>query len=81
VGAYGYELDFKVARAKRAKYFIDLSIITPYVTNTTDGKAPDLSDFEDAINKVVCKAANDAYRFMPLAGRMPLWRISAHDWE
>jgi len=64
VGAYGYELDFKVARAKRAKYFIDLSIITPYVTNTTDGKAPDLSDFEDAINKVVCKAANDAYRFM-----------------
>jgi len=61
---YGCELDFKVARAKRAKYFIDLSIITPYVTNTTDGKAPDLTDFGDAIAKVVCKTANEAYRNM-----------------
>jgi hypothetical protein len=61
---YGCELDFKVAGAKRAKYFIDLSLIAPYVTNTTDGKAPDLSDFKDAINKAVCKAANEAYRNM-----------------
>jgi hypothetical protein len=61
---HGCELDLKVTGAKRAKYYIDLSIITPYVTNTTDGKAPDLSDFETAINKAVCAAANEAYRNM-----------------
>jgi hypothetical protein len=61
---YGCGLDFKVSGAKRARYDIEISLITPYMRLINDGKTPYLGDFEDAINKVVCKAANEAYRNM-----------------
>jgi hypothetical protein len=59
---HGCGLDFKVSGPKRADYDIDLSIITPYVRLTGDGKAPFLGDFKDAIEKAVRIAAGRAYR-------------------
>jgi hypothetical protein len=60
----GCGLDFKIKGAKRANYDIDISIITPYVRLTGDGKAPYLADFADAITKAVGDAARAAYRAM-----------------
>jgi hypothetical protein len=60
----GCGLDFKVAGAKRAQYNIDISLITPYLQLTGDGKAPYLADFKEPIIKVVTGAANEAYRWM-----------------
>jgi hypothetical protein len=61
---YDCGLDFKVAGAKRAQYSIAVSIITPYLRLTGDGKAPYLADFQEAIDKAVTGAANKAYRYM-----------------
>jgi hypothetical protein len=60
----GCGLDFKVSGAKRAEYTIHISLITPYLQLTGDGKAPYLADFKEAIIKAVTGAANKAYRRM-----------------
>jgi hypothetical protein len=54
---YDCGLDFKVAAEKRAQYSIAVSIITPYLRLTGDGKAPYLADFQEAIYKAVTGAA------------------------
>jgi hypothetical protein len=61
---WGCGLDFKVSGAKRAVYHIKLSLITPYLRLTGDGKAPDLANFSDALEEAVQKAATTAYRNM-----------------
>jgi hypothetical protein len=59
---HGCGLDFKVKGPKRANYDIELSVITPYLRLTGDGKAPYLGHFGEAIEEVVKKAAGAAYR-------------------
>jgi hypothetical protein len=53
---------FKVSGPKRAAYGIWLSLITPYLRLTGDGKAPYLGHFHSAIAKAVQGAAGEAYR-------------------
>jgi hypothetical protein len=60
----GCGLDFKIAGAKRANYDLVLSIISPIVQLTSDGKTPFLGHFREAIEKAVGGAARDAYRRM-----------------
>jgi hypothetical protein len=59
---YGCGIDIKVKGPKRAHYDIDLSLITPYLRLTGDGKAPYLGHFKQAIEEVIRKAAGAAYR-------------------
>ena len=59
---HGCGLDFKIQGAKRADYTVILSLITPYLGLTGDGKAPFLGDFRDAIEKAIGGAAREAYR-------------------
>ena len=59
---YGCGLDFKVKGPKRAYYDIDLSIITPHLRLTGDGKAPYLGHFREAIENAIKGAAGAAYR-------------------
>ena len=61
---YGRGLDLKVKGPKRAYYDIDLSVITPYLRLTGDGKAPFLGDFREAIEKAIGGAAREAYHQM-----------------
>jgi hypothetical protein len=61
---HGCGLDFKVAGAKRAVYTLGLSIITPLVQLTGDGKAPFLGHFGEAIEKAIGGAAREAYQQM-----------------
>jgi hypothetical protein len=57
-------LDLKIGGAKRADYDINLSVITPYLQLTGDGKAPHLGPFEKAIETALKDAAGQAYRNM-----------------
>jgi hypothetical protein len=59
---HGCGLDLKVSGAKRAFYMIWLSLITPYLRLTGDGKAPYLGHFRAAIEKALKGAAGEAYR-------------------
>jgi hypothetical protein len=59
---YGCGLDIKVKGPKRAYYDIDLSVITPYLRLTGDGKAPHLGHFRSAIESAIKGAAGEAYR-------------------
>jgi len=59
---YGCGLDIKVKGPKRAAYYIDLSVITPYLRLTGDGKAPYLGHFKSAIESAIKGAAGEAYR-------------------
>jgi hypothetical protein len=61
---YGCGLNFKIAGAKRANYKLKLSIISPLVQLTSDGKTPFLGDFREAIEKAVGGAAREAYQRM-----------------
>jgi hypothetical protein len=58
----GCGLDLKINGPKRALYDIDISVITPHLRLTGDGKAPYLGDFRDAIGSAVKGAATQAYR-------------------
>jgi hypothetical protein len=58
----GCGLDFKVSGPKRADYTFVLSLITPYLRLTGDGKAPFLGHFTEAIEEAVKAAASQAYR-------------------
>jgi hypothetical protein len=58
----GCGIDVKVNGPKRADYRIFLSLITPYLRLTGDGKAPFLGDFQAAIATVLKDAATQAYR-------------------
>jgi hypothetical protein len=49
---------------KRAHYTLTLSLITPYVLLSNDGKSPLLDNFREAIRRAVHKAAGSAYRAM-----------------
>ena len=59
---YGCGIDIKVKGPKRAAYYIDLSVITPYLRLTGDGKAPHLGHFRSAIESAIKGAAGEAYR-------------------
>ena len=59
---YGCGLDLKISGPKRAYYVITLSVITPYLRLTGDGKAPYLGHFRTAIEKALKGAAGEAYR-------------------
>jgi hypothetical protein len=61
---HGCGLDFKIAGAKRANYELKLSIISPLVQLTSDGKAPFFGDFHEHIEKAVGGAAREAYQQM-----------------
>jgi hypothetical protein len=61
---HGCGLDFKIAGAKRADYDIKLSVVTPLVQLTSDGKTPFLGHFREAIEKAVGGAAREAYQRM-----------------
>jgi hypothetical protein len=70
---WGGGLDFKVGGPKRAAYSIVLSLITPYLRLTGDGKAPFLGHFARAIEEAVRVAAGQAYRNMVRpAGQMSI---------
>jgi hypothetical protein len=58
----GCGVDVKLSGPKRAVYFVDLSVITPFLRLTGDGKAPYLADFNEAIGDAVKGAAGEAYR-------------------
>ena len=45
-----------------AQYSIDISLVTPYLRLTGDGKTPYFGNFREAIYKAVSGAANEAYR-------------------
>jgi hypothetical protein len=59
---YGCGIDVKLSGPKRAWYGVDLSLITPYLRLTGDGKAPYLGHFQPAIEKALKGAAGEAYR-------------------
>ena len=59
---HGCGIDIKVGGPKRAQYDVDLSVITPYLRLTGDGKAPFLGHFREAIEEAVKGAAGAAYR-------------------
>jgi hypothetical protein len=61
---YGCGLDIKIGGPKRANYSIAISVITPYLQLTGDGKAPHLGPFATAIEKALKDAAGRAYRNM-----------------
>ena len=48
--------------AKRARYGIVISVITPFLRLMNDGKTPFMGDFRDAVFRAVKKAAGAAYR-------------------
>ena len=58
----GCGLKLKVTGPKRAHYQIMLSLITPHLRLTGDGKAPFLGAFKAAIADAIKGAANTAYR-------------------
>jgi hypothetical protein len=60
----GCGLDEVIKSAKRARYGLTISMITPYVRLMNDGKTPFLGDFRDEVVRVVQKAAGAAYRAM-----------------
>jgi hypothetical protein len=60
----GCGLNLNIPSAKFGHYDIALSLITPYVRLTGDGKAPALGDFAGAIEKVLQRAASSAYNAM-----------------
>jgi hypothetical protein len=60
----GCGLDLNIPSAKFGHYNIALSLITPYLRKSGDGKAPVLSDFAGAIEKALQRAASNAYRDM-----------------
>src|SRR4029077_12401527 len=60
----GCGLYINISSAKTAHYDIFLSLITPFLRKSGDGKAPVLSDFNLAIRAVLQRAAVGAYRDM-----------------
>jgi hypothetical protein len=64
MNVWGCGLEFKIPSAKFGHYSIALSLITPYVRLTGDGKAPALADFAEGIEEVLQRAASVAYRMM-----------------
>ena len=58
----GCGLDIKLSGPKRAVYFVDLSVIAPFLRLTGDDKAPYLADFSGVIAEAVKGAAGEAYR-------------------
>jgi hypothetical protein len=60
----GCGIDVKVNGPKRARYDLDISVITPYLRLMNDGKSPYLRDFVVAIEQAVKKAAGQSYRYM-----------------
>jgi hypothetical protein len=61
---HGCGIDFKIAGAKRANYDVTLSIITPFLQLSSDGKSPYLRHFQEAIEKAIGGAAREAYQQM-----------------
>jgi hypothetical protein len=61
---HGCGLSIRVPTAKRGRYKIYVSIITPHLTLTNAGKSPYLTPFSPAIAKALKKAAGAAYRAM-----------------
>jgi hypothetical protein len=59
---FGCGIDVKVGGAKRASYTVVLSLITPYLLLTGDGKAPDLRPFQREIERALKDVAGKAYR-------------------
>jgi hypothetical protein len=67
INAFGCGLRHTIAEApKDAQFDIRLNITTPYMPITSDGKAPDLEPFLDALANAVGKAVKKAHR--PNAG-------------
>jgi hypothetical protein len=60
----GCTLSVVVRSAKKAHYEIILSLITPYLKLTSDGKSPLLLDFHAACSTAISKATSAAYRAM-----------------
>jgi hypothetical protein len=59
---WGCGIDAKISGPKRAWYGVGLSLITPYLRLTGDGKAPFLGHFQPAIERALKGAAGEAYR-------------------
>jgi hypothetical protein len=57
----GCGLDLTVS-APAGNYTVNLSVITPHIQLTSDGKSPSLAAYEDVIADVVQKAARQAHR-------------------
>jgi hypothetical protein len=60
----GPGLRCRAQRAKTADYDILISLISPYVQLTSDGKSPSLLPFSSAIGMAITKAAAAAHRAM-----------------
>jgi hypothetical protein len=77
----GCGLKFAV-RAPTGNYTVYLSLITPHVQLTTDGKAPSLAVYEAAVGEVLYKAARQAHAraLRPnrdITTKQAAWRVMA----
>jgi hypothetical protein len=61
---FGCGLNIKIGGPKRANYNIDVSVITPFLQLTGDGKAPHLGPFRKEIEIALKDAAGKAYNTM-----------------
>jgi hypothetical protein len=78
LGIEGCGLDFAVA-VPTGNYVVHLSLITPHVQLSTDGKSPSLKAYEDALADVIHKAAKQAHRHASQPERN--MTIKAASWE
>jgi Topoisomerase 6 subunit A/Spo11, Toprim domain/Histidine kinase-, DNA gyrase B-, and HSP90-like ATPase len=62
INIYGCEVYYRIAEAPKDKHFsIELNIITPYMPITSDGKAPNLQPFLEAIARAISSAVRKAH--------------------
>jgi hypothetical protein len=75
----GCGLAYSITGPSAANYDISISVITPYVQITTDGKEPNLSPFSTAIAEAVRKACGQAFRALDKATNG--WTIKRAAWH
>ena len=62
INIYGCGVHYRIAEAPKDKHFsIELNIITPYMPITSDGKAPNLQPFLEAIARAISSAVRKAH--------------------
>jgi Histidine kinase-, DNA gyrase B-, and HSP90-like ATPase len=62
INIYGCGVHCRIAEAPKDKHFsIELNIITPYMPITSDGKAPNLQPFLEAIARAISSAVRKAH--------------------
>jgi Topoisomerase 6 subunit A/Spo11, Toprim domain len=72
-------------QASAGKYEVDISVITPHLALTTDGKSPDLTPYHDTIAETAGKAMRSAHKKMDRPDRMStkgaLWHCALASYQ